>query len=130
VNEEKPVDFYLNFINQISPDFLDDGLSCFPDWIYRYLLKHNVSPAGRVHDWHYCSRCHPSGTMDQTRRKQADRLLRLHVRELTHGHFRLTPWVVWLAVRRYGVNRAWNSCGPNRCARCRHNMRMPEWMEA
>jgi hypothetical protein len=124
----RPVDYYLTTISTLTPDFVDDGLSWFPDWIYKYILRHNITPAGRVHDWHYCSRCHRRGAMDQAHRTFADKALRVHARELLHGHFRIAPLVLWMGVRWRGGGSAWNSCGRTRGTRCRHNMLMPGWM--
>jgi hypothetical protein len=124
----RPIDYYLTTIAKLTPDFTDDGLSFFPDWIYRLVLRHDLAPAGRVHDWHYCTRCHRSGGMNQARRKFADLALRRHARELLHGHFHVAPLVLYAGVRWFGGGEAWNSCGPTRGERCRHNMRAPSWM--
>jgi len=130
VKVAKPIDFYLTYIPNITPDFVDDGLSGFPDWIYRLILRHNLTPAGRVHDWHYCTRCHRRGTMNQAHRKFADMALLEHVKELLHWHGWVTPWVLYFAVRWFGGGSAWNSCGDTQGERCRHNMRQPTWMRA
>lgn len=140
-----PVGYYLDRIEELTPDFTDDGLSCFPDWIYRYVLRLNISPAGRVHDWHYCSRAHGRGTMNQTRRLFADLALRTHARELLSvvkpSRFRLlrfvrrvrarmprlAPIVLYAAVRAFGGTSAFDSCGPKSGARCRHNLTAPRW---
>jgi len=126
----RPVDYYLRSVSQLTPDFKDDGLSMFPDWIYRYILRHNITPAGRVHDWHYCSRCHPAARMNQAHRKFADRALYVHAKELLHSHFPIAPVALYLGVRFGGGGSAFNSCGRTRGERCRHNMLMPTWMRA
>lgn len=143
----QPIGFYLEKIDRETPDFEDDGLSCFPDWIYKYLLRLDISPSGRVHDWHYCTRCQPIGTMNQDHRLYADLALYLHSRELlrrrkpTENRFlrfvratrsrlpRLAPHVLYRGVRLGGGGNAWNSCGPQSGDRCRHNMKKPKWME-
>jgi hypothetical protein len=128
----KPIeklDWYLIQIAQLWPDFKDDGLSWFPDWIYRLILRHNITPAGRAHDWGYCSRCHKRREMTSERRLFADRALRKHARELLHGHFRITPLVLYAGVRLFG-RKAWNSCGPDEGERCRHDIEQPVWMRA
>jgi len=129
MKEIRPVNHYLQLITATTPDFVDDGLSMFPDWIYRYILRHDITPAGRVHDWHYCTRCHGQGRMDQDARRFADSALRVHARELLHGHFRIAPIVLYLGVRFGGGTESWNSCGPARGERCRHNMLQPIWMQ-
>lgn len=124
----RPLDYYLTFIAQAYPDFVDDGLSGgFPDWLY---ARHDLHLAGRVHDWHYCSRCHPQGSMDQDHRKFADRALMKHARELLPWYLQVAPLVLYLGVRLGAGMEAWNSCGPTRGERCRHNIRMPEWMRS
>lgn len=143
-----PLEFYLAKIDTETPDFKDDGLSCFPDWIYRYILRFNLTPAGRVHDWHYCARAQPQGTMNQKRRLFVDVALREHAREIirhpvpTDNRFlrfvrrvrcrvpRLAPWILYRGVRWFGGTSAWNSCGPTKGERCRHNLQMPGWMRA
>jgi hypothetical protein len=125
-----PLDYYLDRIEKETPGFKDDGLSCFPDWIYRYILRFNITPTGRVHDWHYCTRCHAQGTMTQARRLFADRALRQHAREVLPWYHPVAPIVLYRAVRWFGGDSAWNSCGPTRGERCRHNIAQPGWMRA
>jgi hypothetical protein len=121
------VGHFLTLIILAFPDFEDDGLSCFPDWIYRYILRHNITPAGRVHDWAYCSRCHAKDSMTLENRLRADRGLRQHARELLHWHFRITPWILYRGVRWFG-GRSWDSCGPGEGEKCRHSVLRPVWM--
>ena len=117
----------MSQIDKLYPDFKDDGLSGgFPDWLYE---RWELWKAGRVHDWHYCSRCHPAGTMNQEHRRRADRLLRQHARELLPWYLQLAPILLYWGVRIGGGNSAWNSCGPIEGQRCRHNMILPQWMK-
>ena len=51
----RPIGYYVTLIQQEYPDFQDDGLSFFTDWIYN---RWNLRLAGRVNDWFYCGRCH------------------------------------------------------------------------
>lgn len=121
------VQFYLDQIDAQYPDFKDDGLSGgFPDWLYS---RWDLWKAGRVHDWHYCSRCHPQGSMDQDHRRRADRLLRQHARELLPWFLQIAPIVLYWGVRLGGGTEAWHSCGPIVGERCRHNILMPGWMK-
>lgn len=123
-----PLDFYLAGIEIATPDFIDDGLSCFPDWIYRYVLRFNITPAGRVHDWHYCTRSQPRGSMNQTARLFADKALRVHARAILPWYHPIAPAVLYRAVRWFGGGSAWNSCGGTKGERCRHNLTAPPWM--
>ncbi len=130
-HKRKPerVDWYLLQIRQLWPDFKDDGLSYFPDWIYKYILRHNISPAGRVHDWHYCSRCHAERSMTPKAKGFADRALRQHARELLPWYVRLAPRLLYRGVR-LGGWPSWDSCDPEQGERCRHNIKQPVWMQA
>ena len=125
MRKPRKVDYYLLQIRQLYPDFKDDGLSGgFPDWIYsRYRLR----LAGRVHDWHYCSRCHLEGAMSPKSRRFADRALRQHARELLPWFLQLAPMILHVGVR-LGGNSSWDSCGPDVGALCRHNIVRPTWM--
>ena len=126
----KPIeklDWYLTQIAQLWPEFVDDGLSGgFPDWLY---ARHDLWIAGRIHDWHYCSRCHPEHAMNQAHRMAADLLLLKHSKELLPWYLQVAPYVLYFGVRWFGGNAAWDSCGPTRGARCRHNILLPDWME-
>lgn len=122
------VSWYLIKIDKGWPGFRDDGLSGgFPDWIYG---RWNLRLAGRVHDWHYCGRCHRAGTMNQAHRKFADRALRQHARELLPWWLSLAPLILYAGVRFGGGGSAWNSCGPDQGELCRHNVPQPDWMLA
>jgi hypothetical protein len=122
------VDYYLALIFQLWPDFRDDGLSGgFPDWVY---ASYNLRLAGRVHDWHYCTRCHPAGSMTQAARRFADLALRQHARELLPWWLRVAPWVLYLGVHWFGDEAAWDGCGPEQGDLCRHNIEQPVWMRA
>lgn len=125
--KKRSVDWYLVQIRKLYPDFRDDGLSWFPDWLYRVVLRHNITPAGRVHDWYYCTRCHRRGAMTPARRRFADRELRRHARELLPWYIRLAPLVLLLGTR-LGGWPSFDSCGYDAGERCRHNIRRPPWM--
>jgi hypothetical protein len=121
------VEAALARIEEEHPEFEDDGLSFFPDWIYR---RWKLGNAGRIHDWRYCSRCHPAGSMNQAARSEADADIRRHARELLPWWLRLTPYILGLGTHLGGGTSAWNSCGPKSDERCRHNIEMPTWMKA
>ncbi len=119
------IDWYLTLIAQAWPNFVDDGLSGgFPDWLYS---RHNLSLAGRVHDWHYCSRCHSAGSMRWRSKRFADRALCQHARELLPWYLNIAPLILHVGVR-LGGNSSWDSCGPFVGERCRHNIAQPVWM--
>lgn len=120
------VDWYLTAIAQSWPDFIDTGLSFFPDWIYS---RWSLSLAGRVHDWHYCTRCHRPGSMTWRAKGFADRALRQHARELLPWYLNIAPLLLYVGVR-VGGNSSWDFCGPLGDERCRHNILKPVWMQA
>jgi hypothetical protein len=122
----KKLDYYLTQIAQLWPGFEDDGLSWFPDWIYR---RWELHLAGRVHDWHFCSRCHLAGSMTRGAEKFANRAIRKHSRELLPWWIRATPFILYYGVK-FGAHNAWDSCGPHAGERCRHNIKKPAWMRA
>lgn len=122
-------------LTQIPPTFKDDGASWAPDQIMGVSLR----PAARVHDWLYCTRAHPPGSMTRTWKKHADRVLRREIRALVPG--RIGGWVASLyfwAVSKFG-GPSFNTCGPDpkgawsakqRIKRlCRHNLPEPLWMK-
>ena len=120
------VSWYIYRITRESPDFEDDGLSGgFPDWMYR---RWELSIAGRVHDWHYCTRCHKAGSMTDQSKKFADKALRKHARELLPWYLNLAPVVLYVGVYVGGGFGSWDSCGTEVGDRCRHNIKQPDWM--
>jgi len=125
----KSVQWYLDLIKKKNPSFVDSGLSGgFPDWIYKYILRHNITPAGRVHDWHYCSRCHAEEWSTPEARKFADKALRQHARELLPWWLNIAPLVLYRGVRLFGSS-SFNRCDPTVGTRCDHNMLKPAWMK-
>ena len=120
------VAFYMSVISRDYPDFVDDGLSGgFPDWMYR---RYQLWISGRVHDWHYCTRCHRKGSMTDEARAFADKALRKHARELLPWWLNLAPIILYLGVRIGGDWGSWDSCGTEEGDRCRHNIKQPQWM--
>ena len=120
------VSWYIYRITRKNPDFVDDGLSGgFPDWMYR---RWELSIAGRVHDWHYCTRCHKAGSMTDQSKKFADKALRKHARELLPWYLNLAPVVLYVGVYVGGGFGSWDSCGTEVGDRCRHNITQPDWM--
>ena len=120
------VNWYIFRITRETPDFEDDGLSGgFPDWMYS---RWELSIAGRVHDWHYCTRCHTAGSMTDKAKRFADKALRKHARELLPWFLNLAPIVLYIGVYVGGGFGSWDSCGPEEGTRCRHNIKQPQWM--
>ncbi len=120
------VSWYIYRITIESPEFEDDGLSGgFPDWMYR---RWELSIAGRVHDWHYCTRCHKAGSMTDSSKKFADKALRKHARELLPWYLNLAPIVLYVGVAVGGGFGSWDSCDSEVGDRCRHNIKQPDWM--
>jgi hypothetical protein len=119
------VDWYIFRITREVPEFEDDGLSYFPDWMYR---RWELSISGRVHDWHYCTRCHRAGSMTDQAKRFADKALRQHARELLPWYLNLAPIVLYVGVAVGGGFGSWDSCGPEEGFWCRHNIEQPDWM--
>ncbi len=120
------VQWYLFIISRKNPDFEDDGLSGgFPDWMY---ARWDLWCAGRVHDWHYCTRCHKAGSMTDEAKSYADKALRQHSRELLPWYLNLAPIILYVGVRIGGGFGSWDSCGHEEGDRCRHNIEQPQWM--
>ncbi len=120
------VNWYLSVILRENFNFEDDGLSGgFPDWMYK---KWHLWLAGRVHDWHYCTRCHKAGSMIDKAKCFADKALRKHARELLPWYLNLAPIILYVGVRVGGGFGSWDSCGPEEGDRCRHNIKQPQWM--
>ena len=120
------VSWYIFLITREWSDFEDDGLSGgFPDWMYR---RWELSICGRVHDWHYCTRCHKAGSMTDKSKKFADKALRKHARELLPWYVKVAPIVLYIGVYVGGGFGSWDSCGSEEGDRCRHNIKQPDWM--
>jgi hypothetical protein len=128
VKRIEKLDWYLLQIAQLWPDFRDDGLSWFPDWIYR---RWDLHLAGRVHDWHYCSRCHKQYALTDEKgrvaRRFADRALRVHSCALLPWWLPATPFILFYGVRLGGPS-SWDSCGDDAGEWCRHMIARPVWM--
>ena len=120
------VSWYMSIISREFPDFEDNGLSGgFPDWAYQ---RWSLWICGRVHDWHYCTRCHKQGSMTDSAKKFADLALRVHARKLLPWYIRLAPWILYVGVSIGGGWGSWDSCGSEVGDRCRHNIERPQWM--
>ncbi len=109
-------------LSMIPRRFVDDGCSNSPDSIFGFDLRF----ACRIHDWRYCSRCHPPMNMRQWNRDQADRELKQNIKAALPWRWRWIGWVFRAVVHRYGGTTAWDSCGHKVGHICRHNMKTPD----
>jgi len=116
----------LDVLNSIPEDFVDDGCSNAPDSIFCKPIYF----ACRIHDFRYCTRAHPEGTMCPAHRKAADKELRRNMCTALPWYSQWIRWIYYRAVRRFGTLSAYNSCGPRAGNLCRHNLRPPTWMIA
>ncbi len=120
------VAWYLDIISSKNSDFRDDGLSGgFPDWMYS---RWDLSRAGRIHDWQYCTRCHKAGSMTDPQKRWADKALRKHAREILPAYLNLAPIILYIGVFIGGGFGSWDSCDASVGDRCRHNIKQPDWM--
>lgn len=109
---------------QIPRHFVNDGCTNAPDTLFGFELGW----ACRIHDWRYCTRCHPAGTMTAGHRRRADAELGANVRAALPWRWRWVGWVYRTAVWRYAGISAFDSCGPSAGLKCRHHMPIPRWM--
>lgn len=108
----------------IPAGFRDDGCSGAPDRLFGVDLRW----ACRVHDWMYCTRAWPPGHLDQAHRHEADRALGRMIRGALPWSLKWIGWLYYRMVHRYGGDHAYDSCGPEEGAWCRHNLPRPGWM--
>lgn len=112
------------WLQRIPDYFQDDGCSAAPDRLFR----RDLNWACRIHDWWWCTRCHPKGSMTQSWRKAGDALLASFIRQALTDHplrglaylaYRWGPW--------FGRN-GFDTCGSEVGTYCRHNIPRPSWM--
>lgn len=122
----------LTLLKQIPVHFRDDGCSASPDAWFGFYFRW----ACRIHDWRYCTRCHPPGTMTGRAKRQADRELREGVKASLPWRWK---WIgrVYEAAVRTNVNGSFDTCGPvpeeatdyqRKSGLCRHGVPAPNWM--
>lgn len=111
-------------LDRIPPLFRDDGCSGAPDRLFWRTLR----PACRVHDYWYCTRGWPPGTLDQAHRQEADRFLGESVRALLPWGFGWIGWIYYKMVHQIGGTEAYDSCGLVVGVQCRHGLYQPPWM--
>jgi hypothetical protein len=112
----------------IPREFDDNGCSNAPDEISGY----NFRWACRIHDWRYCTRCHPAGSMTVQAKDWADRELKINLQAYLPFFLRCVGWVYRFMTWKYGGYSAFDSCGPTpeglSLNPCRHGMYPPKWM--
>lgn len=111
-------------LDLIPADFNDDGCSNSPDSIFGFDFKW----ACRIHNWSFCTRCHPPGTRTYAAEAQANIRLKRHIDAALPFRWSWVKYVYYTAVWRYGGMGAFNSCGPEAGFRCRHGQVQPKWM--
>jgi hypothetical protein len=124
--QRPPPDSARVLLETIPVGFVDDGCSNSPDSFLGFYFQ----PYCRIHDWRYCTRCWPAGSMTASARKWADMELGLNLRAALPWRWRWVGWIYRLGVWRYGGVSAFDSCGPTVGPVCRHNMPPPDWMGA
>lgn len=129
----RPSEAARALIRKVPIEFGDDGLSCFPDSLWGFDFKW----AGRLHDWGYCSRCHPAGSLTVRTKKMRDKMIGQHVAESLPLRWKWVGHAVRYALWRAGYG-SFDSCGfvPHGATDeqlvaglCRHGMRRPDWMD-
>jgi hypothetical protein len=112
-------------LNDIPDRFIDDGCSYSPDSIF-----HNeIGWACRIHDYRYCSRSMGPRDMEPHLRLAADKELRANIALSVPKWLGWIRWLYYRAVRHFGSQTSWDSCGYDAGVRCRHNLLRPRWMD-
>lgn len=106
-------------LQRIPAEFIDDGCSNAPDRLFGF----DFAWACRIHDWRYCTRAHPPGTLTSSWRIMADVELREFIRASLPWRWRWVRWIYHAAVNLMGGYRAFDSCGMSAGPYCRHNLR-------
>ncbi len=112
-------------LSKIPEEFRDDGCTNWFDKVFRWSIRWCC----RLHDYGYCSRCWLPWQMRPTDQKRRDAKLRVLIAEALPWRWDWTRWPVYAALRVLG-GLSFNTCGPDKGDRCRHNMPMPAWMAA
>jgi hypothetical protein len=114
----------LSLLASIPKEFRDDGCSNALDSWFGF----DFAWACRIHDWRYCTRCHQAGSMDYACKVRDDRELQAFVACCLPWRWKWLGRVYKRAVLIAGGWNAYDSCGPEKGALCRHGMPMPRWM--
>jgi hypothetical protein len=126
----------------MPPSFVDDGCSNVPDRFLIILARlrlarlYDLRPLCRIHDWRYCTRAQPQGSMSADAQRDADAQLREFMREYLPRLLDFTAGVYFRGLL-VGGPYAFDSCGPHPrgCTAgqlaqglCRHALPRPAWM--
>lgn len=114
----------------IPARFVDDGCTNAPDSLFGFDLRW----ACRIHDWEFCTRCHPPGSMTLQAMYDANDRLRRFVGESLPWRWGWIKHVYYAAVVRFAGDYSWDSCGYRpvgasedqlKKGLCRHGMESP-----
>jgi hypothetical protein len=114
----------------IPADFVTDGCSSLGQVVERLLrwLDYEIEPFCKRHDWRYCTRCQPPGSMTYAAKIRADHELADGMASILPRALDWTAGAVYRGVVIGGPFNAWDSCGPEAGERCRHGQLAPQWM--
>ena len=110
----------LDLLAEIPEGFISDGCTNAPDTIFGF----DLSDGCVIHDWRYCTRCHPPGALTQAWRIMSDVEMRDYFRAVLPTRWRWVRWIYHAFVNVVGGFRAFDSCGPEAGLICRHGMRL------
>ncbi len=117
---QKPVPAAARVLLRTIPrGFRDDGCSNAPDSVFGFRFRWVC----RLHDWRYCTRCHPPGVLTQGWRHMADRELRSFISASLPWRWRWLKWAYYGGVWWAGGIEAFDSCGRDVGDFCRHGIR-------
>ena len=119
-----------NQLRKIPDRFADDGCTNSPDAWFGF----DFSWACRIHDWRYCTRAQPDGSMSEARRWAADTYIRGDIKASLPWRWRWIRWVYFYVLKRFG-DRAYDTCPEHFAAGvsrsdarrkvCRHGLTWP-----
>ncbi len=122
-------------LTKIEAEFRDDGCSNALDGI----LGFDFAWACRIHDWEYCTRTQPQGSMTYGKKVCADERLKRFIYSALPWWLDWAPPLYHFGVFLGGGFAAFDSCGPGPyganeeqrvAGLCRHSLPMPGWMAA
>lgn len=105
---------------EIPDEFRDDGCTWWFDSLFGYDIRHIC----RVHNYFYCSRTQPPGSMTPENKDKVDRELSDEISKVLPWWLDWTAGPVYRAVYMWG-SMAYDTCKPDAGERCRHNMLWP-----
>lgn len=132
-------------LESMSPLFVDDGCSSFPDQVFSWLAWITFGRAGpwvlkwacRVHDWQVCTRCHPPGSMTDVELKRTNKEFKQELVAFLPRFGKQMGYLMFRGVWAARGSGYFDSCGKDpqgvndeqlAYGLCRHSMPEPEWM--